>query len=95
MSKYKYLIFDVDDTLLNFFSAFQSAQTAIAEKLNIPCTKEYMELDEKCGWKAWKESDLDNTNHLSAWMYVITIQDAKRSPMILQFNMKYRALRNL
>jgi len=62
MNKYKYLIFDVDDTLLNFFSAFQSAQTAIAEKLNIPCTKEYMELDEKCGWKAWKDSDLDNTN---------------------------------
>ena len=62
MSKYKYLIFDVDDTLLNFYSAFQSAQIAIAEKLNIPYSKEYMELDEKCGWKAWKDSDLDNTN---------------------------------
>lgn len=64
MFKYKYLIFDVDDTLLNFFSAFQSAQIAIAEKLNIPYSKEYMELDEKCGWKAWTESDLDNTNSL-------------------------------
>lgn len=64
MSKYKYLIFDVDDTLLNFFAAFKSAQTTIAEKLNIPYSKEYMELDEKCGWKAWKESDLDNTNSL-------------------------------
>ena len=64
MPKYKYLIFDVDDTLLNFYSAFQSAQTAIAQKLNIPYSKEYMELDEKCGWRAWKESDLDNTNSL-------------------------------
>lgn len=64
MSKYKYLIFDVDDTLLNFYAAFKSAQTAIAEKLNIEYSKEYMELDEKCGWKAWKESDLDNTNSL-------------------------------
>ena len=64
MSKYKYLIFDVDDTLLNFYAAFKSAQTAIAQKLNIPYSKEYMELDEKCGWKAWKESDLDNTNSL-------------------------------
>ena len=64
MSKYKYLIFDVDDTLLNFYAAFKSAQTAIAEKLNIPCSKAYMELDEKCGWKAWKKSDLDNTNSL-------------------------------
>lgn len=64
MLKYKYLIFDVDDTLLNFYAAFKSAQTAIAEKLNIPCSKAYMELDEKCGWKAWKKSDLDNTNSL-------------------------------
>ena len=64
MFKYKYLIFDVDDTLLNFYAAFKSAQTAIAEKLNIEYSKEYMELDEKCGWKAWKESDLDNTNSL-------------------------------
>ena len=64
MLKYKYLIFDVDDTLLNFYAAFKSAQTAIAEKLNIPCSKAYMELDEKCGWRAWKESDLDNTNSL-------------------------------
>lgn len=64
MLKYKYLIFDVDDTLLNFYVAFKSTQTAIAEKLNIEYSKEYMELDEKCGWKAWKESDLDNTNSL-------------------------------
>ena len=64
MSKYKYLIFDVDDTLLNFYAAFKSAQNAIAEKLNIEYSKEYMELDEKCGWRAWKESDLDNTNSL-------------------------------
>jgi len=64
MSKYKYLIFDVDDTLLNFYAAFKSAQTAIAEKLNIEYSKEYMELDEKCGWRAWKDSDLDNTNSL-------------------------------
>ena len=41
MSKYKYLIFDVDDTLLNFYAAFKSAQTAIAKKLNIPYSKEY------------------------------------------------------
>ena len=64
MSKYKYLIFDVDDTLLNFYSAFKSAQAAIAQKLGIPYTKEYAKLDEKCGWKAWTESDLDNTNSI-------------------------------
>ena len=32
---YKYLIFDVDDTLLDFHSAFMTAQRNIAEKLGI------------------------------------------------------------
>jgi len=32
LSNYKYLIFDVDDTLLNFYSAFKKAQEDIAKK---------------------------------------------------------------
>lgn len=35
MHIYKYLIFDVDDTLLDFYSAFATAQRNIAEKLGI------------------------------------------------------------
>ena len=58
---YKYLIFDVDDTLLDFHSAFMTAQRNIAEKLGIEHSKKYIELDEKCGWKAWGESGLDKT----------------------------------
>lgn len=58
---YKYIIFDVDDTLLDFGSAFHAAQKNIAIKLGIELSKEYMELDEKAGWRAWKESGLDNT----------------------------------
>ena len=58
---YKYLIFDVDDTLLDFGCAFYEAQRNIAIKLGIELSKEYRELDERTGWQAWKESGLDNT----------------------------------
>lgn len=58
---YKYIIFGVDDTLLDFGCAFHMAQKAIANKLGIDLSKDYMELDEKTGWRAWKESGLDNT----------------------------------
>ena len=61
MPTYKYLIFDVDDTLLDFYSAFVTAQKNIAEKLGIELSKEYFDTDEKCGWKAWEESGLDKT----------------------------------
>lgn len=49
LSKYKYLIFDVDDTLLNFYSAFQKAQEDMAKKLGIKYSDEYRQLDDKCG----------------------------------------------
>ncbi|MBD5393733.1 MAG: HAD family hydrolase [Lachnospiraceae bacterium] len=61
MPIYKYLIFDVDDTLLDFYPAFSTAQRNIAEKLGIEPSKEYLEMDEKCGLKAWEESGLDKT----------------------------------
>lgn len=62
MHIYKYLIFDVDDTLLDFYSAFATAQRNIAEKLGIEPSKEFLETDEKCGWRAWEESNLDKTD---------------------------------
>lgn len=61
MQNYKYLIFDVDDTLLDFYPAFAAAQRNIAENLDIELSEEYLETDEKCGWKAWEESSLDKT----------------------------------
>ena len=62
MTAYKYLIFDVDDTLLDFGCAFQTAQKDIANKLGMECSKEYIELDNECGWRAWRESGLDDTD---------------------------------
>lgn len=59
---YKYIIFDVDDTLLDFGCAFHIAQKEIADRLNVEYTKEYCTLSETLGWKAWKEAGLDNTN---------------------------------
>lgn len=61
LRKYNYLIFDVDDTLLNFYSAYLKAQRDIARKLGIEDSEGYRQLDEKCGWRAWKESGLENT----------------------------------
>ena len=61
MLRYQYLIFDVDDTLLDFYPAFVTAQKNIAKKLGIECSQEYLETDEKCCWKAWEESGLDKT----------------------------------
>ena len=61
MPIYKYLIFDVDDTLLDFYPAFSTAQRNIAEKLGIELSKEYYETDDRCGWRAWEECRLDKT----------------------------------
>lgn len=62
LSNYKYLIFDVDDTLLSFYAAFQKAQKEMAQKQGVSYSEEYCRLDEKCGWRAWKESGLEDTN---------------------------------
>ena len=59
---YKYIIFDVDDTLLNYGSAFYTAERAIADYLKVEYTKEYITLSEKLGWKAWKEAGLNDTD---------------------------------
>lgn len=56
---YKVLIFDVDGTLLNFGSAYGSAQRAIADKLGVAYTPEFISLDEKLSWKGWGEFGLD------------------------------------
>ena len=59
---YKYIIFDVDDTLLDYGCAYRGAQKTIAERLGIAYTADYIVLDDACGWKAWRESGLDNTD---------------------------------
>ena len=64
MRQYRYLIFDVDDTLLDFHVAYTKAQRAVAENLRINYSEEYQVLSEECGWRAWKESGLDHTECL-------------------------------
>ena len=59
---YKYIIFDVDDTLLDYGSAFHAAEREIADYLRVEYTEEYIALSEKLGWKAWKEAGLNDTN---------------------------------
>lgn len=59
---YKYIIFDVDDTLLNYGSAFHTAERAIADCLKVEYSEGYIALSEKLGWKAWKEAGLNDTD---------------------------------
>ena len=60
-NRYKYLIFDIDDTLLDFGSAFFQARKNIAALIGVECTEEYNAMDEKTGWKAWNEMRMDDT----------------------------------
>ena len=59
MKKYDYLIFDIDDTLLDFYSTFLHTQECSAQLLGIECNVEFRRLDDRCGWKAWREEGLD------------------------------------
>lgn len=62
MGNFKYLIFDVDDTLLDFGAAYGIAQKRIAKKINVPLSDAFKALDNQCGWKAWIENGLDDTD---------------------------------
>lgn len=62
MNNYKYLIMDVDDTLLDFGSAFMSAQKGIADFLGVEYSEEFKALDMKVGWEAWKSLRMDCTD---------------------------------
>lgn len=59
---FKYLIFDVDDTLLNFRLAYSHGQQAVAEALGVGFSPEFAHVDEELGWKYWGEYQLDNTD---------------------------------
>ncbi len=59
--RYTYLIFDVDDTLLDFSHAYFYASEAVARKLGIDYSPEYADLDKKASWKGWYESGLADT----------------------------------
>lgn len=60
--KYKYLLFDVDDTLLDFQHAFLGAQKNSAMKLQMEYSDEYINKHSKSGWKAWMESGMEDTS---------------------------------
>lgn len=59
--QYRYLIFDVDNTLLDFGTVFHGTQPAIAAALGVECDDAFRKLDEECGWRAWMENGLENT----------------------------------
>lgn len=60
--KYDFLIFDVDNTLLDFSCVFRTAQKSVAALPGIECTEGFRKADDRAGWKAWKEIRLDDTD---------------------------------
>ena len=62
MKDIKYLIFDVDNTLLDFDVSFMNSERAVAKAAGIPMTGEYLEEDEKFMWMAWDELGLNDTS---------------------------------
>jgi len=61
VKRYSYLIFDVDDTLLDFGAAFYQAQRDMAELLGMDYSPEYVAAAEECGYRAWRESGMERT----------------------------------
>jgi HAD superfamily hydrolase (TIGR01549 family) len=61
--KYKYLIFDVDDTLLDFNDAYHNIVQTLVEEQGIQYSNETFEVFQKCGWNAWNELHLYDTDN--------------------------------
>ncbi len=62
MKQYKYIIFDVDDTLLDFGKAFYDAQMGMASLLGMECSGEYIKTAESCGYRAWNECGMGDVS---------------------------------
>ena len=60
LKKYKYLLFDVDDTLLDFQKAEFMAFNMLLEEINVPYTDEYYAIYHNENRRLWKEYELGN-----------------------------------
>lgn len=60
---YKYLIFDVDGTLLDFNWAYSQAQQAVAQALKIDFSPEFVRADNEWSWKLWDEFGLGDVEN--------------------------------
>ena len=74
--RYKYLIFDVDGTLLNFSSAYLQAQQAVAETLGISFSQEFVQMDEKLSWELWDEFGLSHVEDETVQQNYHSLYDA-------------------
>jgi len=62
MKAYRYLIFDVDDTLLDFGRAFHGAQRDMSSLLGKEYSEEYIKTAEACGYRAWNECGMGDVS---------------------------------
>ena len=60
LKKYKYLLFDIDDTILDFQKAEYNAFLMLLNDYNIEFKEEYYEVYRKENHRLWKEYELGN-----------------------------------
>lgn len=61
--KYRYLVFDVDGTLLDFGRAYAGAQRTVAAFLGIDSVSEFIRTDKDLSWELWSKYGLDDVEN--------------------------------
>ena len=64
MGEIKYLIFDVDNTLLDFDLSLMRTQKTVADRIGYDFSEEYYMTDRELMYEAWKEYQMTDTNDL-------------------------------
>ena len=62
MSAIKYLVFDVDNTLLDFGLSLIRSQKVVADRIGVEFSEEYFRADQELMDEAWNEFRMDDTN---------------------------------
>lgn len=94
MSKYKCLIFDIDNTILNYDACAASSLKALLEKYDIQYTNEIENLFRDICYKLWKAFDLNMLNDESIrknYHQLFDLYNYKRFEVFCE-HMKYSSL---
>lgn len=69
MGTIKYLVFDVDNTLLDFDMALMTTQKAVADRVGFDFTEEYCLTDRDLMYEAWNDYRMTETHDLEIQEY--------------------------
>ena len=94
MSKYKYLLWDIDGTILNFEKAEKRAIRTLFERFNLgECTDEmlshYIEINKKC-WKLLECGEMEKERILVERFVEFFLKEGIRTDVASEFNKAYQ-----